>query len=68
MLIYGKGELDYENVNQKRITLLEKYMPRDKALELTQDLDRVWKPVIICVFPQRIISFDYAKEPPPGAP
>jgi len=68
VLIYGKAELDYEDVNQKRIIILDKYMPRDKAQELTQDLAHVWKPVIICVFPERIILFDYAKEPPPGAP
>ncbi len=35
VMIYRKAELDYLDVNQKLILILEKYMSRDKAQELT---------------------------------
>ena len=61
-LIYGRAELDYEDVLAKRVALFEKYMPTEHAQGLAKTLAANWAPVIIRVKPARITSYDYAKE------
>jgi len=62
VLIYGSAELVYENVEEKRVGIFEKYMPREHAEQLVKDLADHFEPVIICVKPKRTSSYDYAKE------
>jgi general stress protein 26 len=64
ILIYGKAELDYDNVYQMALSVWEKTFraPRDKLERFVQIyLDKV-KMVIVRVTPKRIISFDYTKD------
>ena len=61
VLIYGKAELDTEDVVAKRVSLFENYMPSDQAAGLAQGLADQFEPVIIRVRPESIVSFDYAK-------
>ena len=62
VLIYGRAQLDYEDVLPKRVALFEKYMPTEHAQGLATTLASKWAPVIIRVKPQRITSYDYAKD------
>jgi len=65
ILIYGKAELDYENVDQLAVLVWEKALPtypKDKVERLVQAyLDKV-KYVIVKIKPQRIVTFDYTKD------
>jgi len=63
VVVYGKAELDYENPVPKRISIFERYMPKEKAQGLAQALSGLWKLVIVRVKPEEIISYDYAKDP-----
>jgi hypothetical protein len=62
VLIYGRAELDYEDVIAKRIAIFEKYMPSEHARGLAAVLAESWAPVIIRVKPERVTSYDYAKD------
>ena len=62
VLIYGRAELDYEDVIAKRIAIFEKYMPSENARGLAATLAESWPPVIIRVKPERVSSYDYAKD------
>jgi len=59
--MYGDAELVYNEVIPRRISIFEKYMDSDSASELAEKLAGVWKPIVICVKPQQVISFDYSK-------
>lgn len=61
VLIYGKAELDYEDVLEKRTAILEKYNPREQAIQMAGMLCAKWKSVIIRIKPDRMVSFDYSK-------
>jgi PPOX class probable F420-dependent enzyme len=61
VLIYGKAELDYEDVIEKRIAILEKYNPREQAIQMAEMLCARWPAVIIRIKPDRMVSFDYSK-------
>ena len=64
ILIYGKAELEYDNVYQMALSVWEKSYraPRDKLERFVQvALDKV-KMVIVKVTPKRIITFDYTKD------
>jgi len=64
ILIYGKAELDYDNVYQLMVSLGEAAFraPRDKVERFVQAyLDKV-KYVIVKITPQRIVTFDYTKD------
>lgn len=63
VVIYGRAQLDYENPIPKRVSIFERYMPRDKAQALAQGLANLWKLVIVRVKPEKIISYDYGKDP-----
>jgi PPOX class probable F420-dependent enzyme len=60
--IHGRAELDYEDVLAKRIAIFEKYMPSENAQGLAAMLADTWAPVVIRVKPERVTSYDYAKD------
>ena len=62
VLVYGQAKLDYEDVVAKRIAIFEKYMPRENAQQMTMQLAGDFTPIIIRVKPQRVSSYDYAKD------
>jgi len=62
IIIYGRAELDYDNVIPKRTAIFEKYMPKENASGLAQALAKMRKPVVIRVTPSKMISYDYAKD------
>jgi len=64
ILIYGKAELEYDNVYQMALSVWESSYraPRDKYERFVQAaLDKV-KMVTVKVTPNRIITFDYTKD------
>jgi len=64
ILIYGKAELEYDNVYQLMVSLGEAAFraPRDKVERFVKAyLDKV-KYVIVKIKPQRIVTFDYTKD------
>ena len=65
ILIYGKAELEYDNVYQLALSVWESALPsypREKVERLVQVyLDKV-KYVIVKITPQRIVTFDYTKD------
>ncbi len=62
VMIYGRANLDYDDVIAKRVALFEKYLPKKNAEGLAQGLAKLRKPIIIRVTPNKIISYDYAKD------
>jgi hypothetical protein len=61
-VLYGKAQLDYDNVIPKRVVLFEKYMPKANAEKLANGLAAIRKPVVIRVKPNKIVSYDYGKD------
>jgi PPOX class probable F420-dependent enzyme len=72
VIMYGAAELDFDDVIPTRISIFEKYMDADRAPELATRLASQWKPVIVRIKPQRVITFDYSKgfglSPGPDSP
>jgi hypothetical protein len=62
-MIYGKVELDYDNPISKRTSIFQMYMPNDRAQSLAKALASMWKMVILQIKPERIVTWDYAKDP-----
>jgi hypothetical protein len=65
VLIYGKAEIDYHNVYQQAVSVMEAAagdMPKDKVQRLTQAYLDAVECVIVKVTPKRIITFDYTKD------
>lgn len=65
ILIYGKAELDYENVDQLAVLVWEKALftyPKDKVERLVKAYLDIVKYVIIKVTPQSIVTFDLTKD------
>jgi|SRR5579872_4063578 len=62
ILIYGRATLDYDNVIAKRVTIFQKYMPKENAEGLAQGLAKLRKPVVIRVAPKKMVSYDYGKD------
>lgn len=62
VLIYGHAQLDYVDVVAKRVAIFEKYMPHEDAQEFATLMADRFDPVIIRVTPDRLTSWDYAKE------
>ena len=60
-LVYGKAELDYEDVIPKRVAIFERRLSRDQAETYAKRLSGKWKCVIVRITPERIVSFDYSK-------
>ena len=67
ILIYGKAELDYNNVYNQVLTINEASpafcgMPREKLEHITKFYVDTYKSVIVKVTPKRIVTFDYNKD------
>ena len=60
VMVVGTAVLDTENAAQKRVTIFERYIGQHGDT-YAQQLAAKWKPVIIEVTPERILSFDYTK-------
>ncbi|NIM92520.1 MAG: hypothetical protein GTO18_02235 [Anaerolineales bacterium] len=60
-LIYGKAELDYEDVISKRIAIFRRRLSQKDSETYTRRLSDKWKCVIVHITPDRITSFDYSK-------
>ena len=60
-LIYGKAELDYEDVIAKRVAIFKRRLSPEEGEEYARRLAGRWPCVIIRITPTRIASFDYAK-------
>jgi PPOX class probable F420-dependent enzyme len=65
VLIYGRAELDYDSVLPKRISIMERYGPRQDAVRMAEGLCARWPAVMIHIKPDRMVSFDYSKAPIP---
>lgn len=61
VIMSGRADLDYDDVIPKRVSIFEKYMGPENAPGLAERLASNWKPVVIRVKPEHIISFDYSK-------
>ena len=60
-LVYGKAELDYDDIISKRITIFEKRLSREESETYARRLSGKWKCVIVRITPDHIASFDYSK-------
>jgi len=60
-LVYGRAELDYEDIIPKRIAIFERTRSRDEAEAYARRLSGKWKCVIVRITPERVASFDYSK-------
>ena len=64
VLIYGKAEVDYDNVYEQAVSVNEAYasdMPKDKVQRFTRAFLDAIECVIVKVTPKRIITFDHTK-------
>jgi len=61
IMVYGTATLDYDYVIAKRRLVFENYMPAEDAAGLAERLAGQWRPVIVRVTPQRMVTFDYAQ-------
>jgi len=64
VLIYGKAELEYDNVNQLAVSIWKKEIraPKDKVERFVKAYLDIVKYVIVKITPQRIVTFDYTKD------
>jgi PPOX class probable F420-dependent enzyme len=60
-LIYGRAELDYEDVIAKRVAIFRRRLSLEDAETYAKRLSGKWRCVIIRITPLRIASFDYSK-------
>jgi PPOX class probable F420-dependent enzyme len=64
-VIYGRAELDRDDVVAKRVGIFRKYMPEENARGLESGLSKFRPPekqVVIRVTPTKIVSYDYGKD------
>jgi PPOX class probable F420-dependent enzyme len=61
VIIKGVAELDYDNVIPKRVSIFEKYKDAAEASALAERLAGMWKPVVIRVKAEQVITFDYSR-------
>ena len=61
VIVSGTAQLDYDDVIPTRTFIFEKYMEPEGASGLAARLAGNWKPVVIRVKPEQVISFDYRK-------
>lgn len=62
VLVYGEATLDFEDVIEKRVKILERYYEDPaQAKAFAQKLAKAWRTVIIRVKPGNIITVDYSK-------
>jgi PPOX class probable F420-dependent enzyme len=61
VIMYGAAELEYDDVIPKRVSIFKKYMDAEQAPALAARLANQWKPVVVRIKPERVITFDYSK-------
>lgn len=62
VLVYGEAELDFEDVLEKRVRILERYCEDPaQARAFAQRLAAAWETVIIHVKPTKLVTVDYSK-------
>ena len=62
VLAYGEAELDFQDVLEKRVKILERYYESpSEARAFAERLLKAWETVIIHVRPTRLVTFDYSK-------
>ena len=62
VLVYGEAELDFEDVLEKRIRILERYYDEPaQARAFAERLAAAWETVIIRVKPTKMVTVDYSK-------
>jgi general stress protein 26 len=67
ILIYGKAEIDYDNVYEQVLKINETSpafygMPKEKLQRITQAYLDAFKSVIVKITPKHITTFDYTKD------
>ncbi len=62
VLVYGQAELDFEDLLEKRVMILERYYADPThARAFAERLTKAWETVIIHVRPERVVTVDYSK-------
>jgi len=61
VMVYGNAEIVHKDVIPKRTAIFTRYMDPEDAPGLAERLASTWKPVVIRVKPDKIVSFDYSK-------
>jgi nitroimidazol reductase NimA-like FMN-containing flavoprotein (pyridoxamine 5'-phosphate oxidase superfamily) len=67
MLIYGTAEIDYDNVYEQAVSVLEgaaemSGMPKEKVQRITKAYLDAFQSVIMKITPKHITTFDYIKD------
>jgi len=67
ILIYGKAEIDYDNVYEQALRINETSpafmgLPKEKLERITKACVDTFKSVIVRVTPKHFITFDYSKD------
>jgi nitroimidazol reductase NimA-like FMN-containing flavoprotein (pyridoxamine 5'-phosphate oxidase superfamily) len=67
ILIYGKAEIDYDNVYDQAASVMEgtvemRGMPKEKVKRITRAYLDAFKSVIVKITPKHITTFDYTKD------
>jgi uncharacterized pyridoxamine 5'-phosphate oxidase family protein len=67
VLIYGRAEIDYDNVYEQTLKILEtspnmRERPKEEQERITKVYINTFKGAIVKVTPRRIVTFDYAKD------
>jgi hypothetical protein len=67
VLIYGTAKIDYDNIYEQTLTILEtspimRDKPREKQERITKAYIDAFKGAIVKITPRHIVTFDYAKD------
>ncbi len=61
-MIYGKAEINNDNLNNYAVEIFKKHMPADEAVVYQRGLFKLTEWVGVHVTPEKIVSFDYGKD------
>lgn len=62
VMIYGECELNFDNVREAIASVYSRGLPLEQAEKLSNGLMKLTEWVLIEVYPQKIVSFDAAKD------
>jgi hypothetical protein len=67
ILIYGTAEIDYDNIYEQALTVMEtspplRGMPREKLQRITKAYLDAFRMALVKVTPKHFITFDYTKD------
>jgi nitroimidazol reductase NimA-like FMN-containing flavoprotein (pyridoxamine 5'-phosphate oxidase superfamily) len=57
VLIYGEGQLDYDQIFEKKLDIYRKYFPEDQLPD-PYKLAEKFAPIVLRIIPKRIVTFD----------